>query len=119
MPLQELFPTPPRHPCGLRKEWKKNVKKFESKKTSKTAEKLRTKSFGLLTLFAAEIGLPRIAGYGAGKVGGWIKDFEEQSQKKAAFELWSKSAKTKLTKLINHNKHDVEATQFVLEYLLR
>ena len=38
----------------VRKEWKKNTKKFESKKTPKTAKtNLRTKSFGLLTLFAA------------------------------------------------------------------
>ena len=80
----------------VRKEWKKNTKKFESKKTSKKTKKnLRTKSFGLLTLFAAEAGLPRIAGYGAGKVGQWIRYFENQAQNKDAYEKWTPSAKRK------------------------
>ena len=90
-----------------------------SKKTSKKAkDKLRSKSFGLLTLFAAEVGLPRIAGYGAGKVGQWIRFFENQAQNKDAYEKWTPSAKRKLSSLIKHNKHDVEATQFVLKNIL-
>lgn len=103
----------------VRKEWSGNTKTLKSKKSSKTnKKKLRTKSFGLLTLFAAEAGLPRISGYGAGKVGQWISYFEKQAQKKDTYEKWTPSAKIKLSWLIKHNKHDVEATQFAMKYLL-
>lgn len=105
---------------GVRKEWKKYQKKDRNSSTLSPSYRatIRRKAYGLLTLFAAKIGLPRPSNYGPGLVGKRIRYFEKQNEEKPTYEAWSRMAKKNLTDLIDHNEHDVKATEFVLHYLL-
>lgn len=102
------------------KEFKAAQKQYKDRNTSLARRaSIRTKSFGLLTLIAQEIGLKRPGAYGAGFIGKYIRSAMDQAEKKPCYKAWSKSGKTKLTKVVNHNEHDCHATQFVLEHLYR
>jgi hypothetical protein len=98
--------------------FKESERRFRDPQTARsTKETLRTKAHGLLTLIAADLGLPRPHAYNAGKVGAMIRYVLNQAQSKGDYESWSRGSKTKLTNLVNHNKHDCKATRFVLEHL--
>jgi hypothetical protein len=95
-----------------------NVRRFRDPDTAQmTRNEIRTKSFGLLTLVAADLGMPRPDSYGAGKTGARIRYALKQAGKKADYESWSPGGKTKLTQVVNHNEHDCKATRYVLEHL--
>ena len=101
------------------KAYKENDRRFRDPDTAQsTRDALRTKSFGLLTLIAADLGLPRPQGYGAGKTGARIRYALKQAGKKSHYQYWSPGGKTKLTQVINHNEHDCRATRHVLEHLV-
>ena len=98
--------------------FKDNDRRFRDPDTAQsTRDALRTKSFGLLTLIAADLGMPRPDGYGAGKTGARIRYALKQAGKKVDYESWSPGGKTKLTQVASHNKHDCKATRYVLEHL--
>ncbi|MCZ6807126.1 MAG: hypothetical protein O7F08_09250, partial [Deltaproteobacteria bacterium] len=100
-------------------EFRKTEQRWKNPKTPKTTKtKLKSKAFGLLTLLAADLGLPRPKGYGPGLVGKWISTMREQAVSKTHYEKWATSGKAAATKLRNHNKHDCEATEFLLKQLL-
>ncbi len=102
-----------------RKAFRSNVRKFKSRNTVKTTkEKLRTKAFGLLTLFAREKGLSRPHAYSAGKIGNYCKKIKDQARVKDAYEAWSPGTKKNLTLVKNHNEHDCNATRFVMNLLV-
>ena len=98
--------------------FKDNVRRFRDPDTAQTTRnEIRTKSFGLLTLVAADLGMPRPDSYGAGKTGARIRYALKQAGKKAGYESWSPGGKTKLTQVVNHNEHVCKATRYVLEHL--
>ena len=100
-------------------EFKENTKRYRSSTTAKTTKTaLRSKAYGLLTLIAADLGLPRPNGYGPGYVGKWIRSMVEQAKKKDSYDVWSPGVKKATTRLLKHNQHDCEATEFVLHYVL-
>jgi len=102
-----------------RKAFRSNVRKFKSRNTVKTTkEKLRTKAFGLLTLFAAEMGLHRPHAYSAGKIGNYCKKIKDQARLKDCYEAWSKGTKKNLALVKNHNEHDCKATRYVMAVLV-
>lgn len=102
-----------------RKEFNSNKKKFKSRDTAKkTKKKLRTKAFGLLTLFAREKGLSRPHSYSAGKIGNYCKKIKDQARVKDAYEAWSPGTKKNLALVKNHNEHDCNATRFVMNLLV-
>lgn len=99
--------------------YKDNDRRFRDPDTAQsTRDALRTKSFGLLTLIASDLGLPRPDGYGAGKTGARIRYALKQAGKKSHYQYWSPGGKTKLTQVISHNEHDCRATRHVLEHLV-
>ena len=61
--------------------------------------------------------MPRPDSYGAGKTGARIRYALKQAGKKSAYGAWSAGGKTKLTQVVEHNKHDCNATRYVLEHL--
>lgn len=98
--------------------FKDSDRRFRDPDTAQTTrDALRTNAFGLLTLIAADLGMPRPNAYGPGKTGARIRYALKQARKKADYASWSPGGKTKLTQVVNHNKHDCEATRFVLEHL--
>ena len=100
--------------------FKNTSKRFRNPDTSKTKKKtLRTKSFGLLTILAGDLGLNRPHNYGPGKVGKWIQDMLRQASMKSSYALWAKGTKAAATKLRKHNLHDCKATQHVLMEMLK
>jgi len=102
-----------------RKDFKSNERKFKSRDTAKTTKKkLRTKTFGLLTLFAAEKGLFRPHSYSAGNIGNYCKKIKDQARVKETYQAWSKGTKKNLALVKNHNEHDCDATRFVMELLV-
>ncbi|MBT6540034.1 MAG: hypothetical protein HN891_11685 [Planctomycetes bacterium] len=102
-----------------RTTYRSNKKKLKDPNTSKTTiDMLRTKSHGLLTLFAAERGLPRPHSYALGKIGGYCEKIKDQARVKNTYEAWSKGTKKNLTLVKNHNEHDCNATRFVMELLV-
>ena len=102
------------------KEFKKNDQLFRKPNTAKTTKRiLRTKAFGLLTLIAADLGMPRPNGYGPGLTGDRIRYAMKQARDRNDFKSWSKGGKTKLTYIVKHNKHDCECTKYVLEHLVQ
>ena len=95
-----------------------NVRRFRDPATPQTTRNaICAKSFGLLTLIAADLGLPRPDSYAAGKTGARIRYAIKQANRKSDYGAWSAGGKTKLTQVIEHNKHDCTATRFVLEHL--
>ena len=100
-------------------EVKENRRRILSGSLSRSArDNLRPYASGTLSLVAQEFGHHRPVGYGAGLTGKWIDNFVEQAERKPDWQSWSRSGKRDLTKLINHNKHDVECTQFCLNKLI-
>ncbi len=100
-------------------EFNENDRRFRNPETSKSEKKrLRSKAFGLMSLVAEHLGLPRPTSYGAGLVGKWIRTMLAQAQTRESFSQWAKSAKSSSTKLINHNKHDCAATRHILLQIL-
>ncbi|MDG2029517.1 MAG: hypothetical protein P8J45_00790 [Phycisphaerales bacterium] len=98
--------------------FKDNVRRFRDPDTAQTTRnEIRTKSFGLLTLVAADLGMQRPDSYGAGKTGARIRYALKQAGKKSDYASWSSGGKTKLTQVVDHNKHDCKATRCVLEHL--
>ena len=98
--------------------FKDNVRRFRDPDTAQTTRnEIRTKSFGLLTLVAADLGMQRPDLYGAGKTGARIRYALKQAGKKSDYASWSSGGKTKLTQVVDHNKHDCKATRCVLEHL--
>ncbi len=95
-----------------------NARLFRDPATPQTTrDAICTKSFDLLTLIAADLGLPRPDSYAAGKTGARIRYAIKQANRKSDYESWSAGGKTKLTQVFEHNKHDCSATRFVLEHL--
>ena len=106
------------HFTGDFQDYKARYREYVNPDTAKSKKKqLRPTAHGLLTQITATIGLDRPELYGAGLVGKWIKHMRKHS-KKGAFQPWPRGAKAAASKLIKHNKHDCEATQFLLEHLL-
>jgi hypothetical protein len=102
-----------------RKAFRSNVRKFKSRNTVKTTKmKIRTKVFGLLTLFAAEKGLSRPHSYSAGNIGNYCKKIKDQARVKETYEAWSEGTKKNLALVKNHNEHDCNATRFVMGLLV-
>lgn len=98
--------------------FKDNVRRFRDPDTAQTTRNaIRTKSFGLLTLVAADLGMQRPDSYGAGKTGARIRYALKQAGKKSDYGSWSPGGKTKLSQVVDHNKHDCKATRHVLEHL--
>jgi hypothetical protein len=103
---------------GVWGTFKDNVRRFRDPDTAQTTRNaIRTKSFGLLTLVAADLGMQRPDSYGAGKTGARIRYALKQAGKKSDYASWSPGGKTKLTQVVDHNKHDCKATRHVLEHL--
>ena len=95
-----------------------NVRQFRDPATPQTTRNaICTESFGLLTLIAADLGLPRPDSYAAGKTGARIRYAIKQANRKSDYGSWSAGGKTKLTQVIEHNRHDCTAIRFVLEHL--
>ena len=102
------------------KEFKKNERLFRNPNTAKTTKRtLRTKAFGLLTLIAADLGMPRPGAYGPGITGERIRYALKQAREKDDYKSWSRGGKTKLTCLVKHNKHDCKCTEYVLKDLAK
>lgn len=102
------------------REFKGNERRFRSADVSRSAKKkIQTRSFGLLSLIAQEIGMQRPHSYGAGKIGEWVRTVLGQAGSKSTYDAWSRSGKGNLTHIVNHNEHDCKATQFVLDHLIR
>jgi hypothetical protein len=99
-------------------KYSKDKEKLKTTRAKTTRKKLKTKVRGLLTLLAAEIGLPRPGSYGAGLVGKRIRDVKSQAKQRDCYEKWTPTKKGMLTKLVNHNKHDCLATRHVLQHIL-
>lgn len=100
------------------KAFKANKKRFKDPRTARSVKKrLRPKAHGLLTHIASDLGLPRPGAYNSGKVGDMIRYALNQAETKDEYESWSGGGKRKLSLIVNHNKHDCAATQFVLEHL--
>jgi hypothetical protein len=95
-------------------KWKEDRRKYFRSST----DSLRPKAYGLLTLLAAEIGLPRPGSYGAGFVGARIRDAKKQARQRECYEKWTPTMKGKLTNLVKHNEHDCRATRYVLQHIL-
>ena len=101
------------------RQFKKDQKEFRNPNTAITKKKqLRSQAFSLLTLIAHdELKFPRPASFGAGYVGKWIRGMLKQADIKEEYQQWSKSVKTYAAKLVNHNKHDCQATRHVAQYI--
>ena len=99
-------------------KYSKDKEKIKTTRAKTTRKKLKTKVRGLLTLLAAEIGLPRPGSYGSGLVGKRIRDVKSQARQRDCYEKWTATKKGMLTKLANHNKHDCLATRHVLQHIL-
>ena len=98
--------------------FKDNVRRFKDPDTAQTTRnEIRPKSFDLLTLVAADLGLKRPDSYEAGKTGARIRYALKQAGKKSDYASWSSGGKTKLAQVVDHNKHDCKATRHVLEHL--
>ncbi len=99
--------------------FKDSVQQFKDPDTAQTTrDTLRTKSFDLLTLIAADLGMQRPDSYGAGKTGARIRYALKQAGKKTHYESWSLGGKTKLTQVADHNEHDCRASKYVLKHLV-
>jgi hypothetical protein len=100
-------------------QFRADSKRFRSPATAKTVKaRLRTITFGLLSLICKEAGFARPSGYGAGKVGKWIRHVTTQ-EGKINYEKWSPGGKAAFTKLAKHNEHDCRATEHLLGCLVK
>jgi len=74
-------------------------------------------AFGLCVQCATRHGLTYSTSYGKGKIGGWINYAAKHGGiPKDSYEAWTKSAKTKWTKIIEHNRKDCEAMKLLLQH---